>query len=104
MLPPAISTTRAGCVFAGASLQRAGARRLAIEGRASPRKPSVAIESEIVGGAELGGGVALEGEEGVVPDHAVAVVGDADELASSGFDLDADAAWLRRRASSRAVP
>ena len=46
---------------------------------------------QIVGGAELGGGVALEGEQGVVPDHAVAVVGDADELAAAGFDLDADA-------------
>ena len=46
---------------------------------------------EIVGGAELGGGVALEGEQGVVADHAVAVVGDADEFAAAGFDLDADA-------------
>ena len=46
---------------------------------------------EVVGGAELGGGVALEGEQGVVVDHAVAVVGDADELAAAGFDLDADA-------------
>ena len=46
---------------------------------------------EVVGGAELGGGVALEGEEGVVLDHAVAVVGDADEFAAAGFDLDADA-------------
>ncbi len=46
---------------------------------------------EVVGGAELGGGVALEGEECVVLDHAVAVVGDADELAAAGFDLDADA-------------
>jgi hypothetical protein len=35
--------------------------------------------------------VALEGEESVVADHAVTVVGDADELAASGFDLDADA-------------
>jgi hypothetical protein len=46
---------------------------------------------EFVGGAELGGGVALEGEKGVVADHAVAVVGDADELAATGFDFDADA-------------
>ncbi len=35
--------------------------------------------------------MALEGEEGVVADHAVAVVGDADELAAAGFDFDADA-------------
>ena len=46
---------------------------------------------EIVGGAELGGGVALKGEECVVAHHAVAVVGDADELAAAGFDVDADA-------------
>ena len=39
----------------------------------------------------LRGGVALEGEESVVLDHAVAVVGDADEFAAAGFDLDADA-------------
>ena len=35
--------------------------------------------------------MALEGEESVVFDHSVAVVGDADELAASSFDLDADA-------------
>jgi hypothetical protein len=35
--------------------------------------------------------VTLEGEEGVVADHSVAVVGDADELSSAGFYLDADA-------------
>src|SRR5260370_18322325 len=46
---------------------------------------------EVVGGAELRGGVALEGEEGVVLDHAVAVVGDADEFPASGFYFDADA-------------
>src|SRR5258708_1806217 len=46
---------------------------------------------EVVGGAELRGGVALEGEESVVLDHAVAVVGNADELAAAGFDFDADA-------------
>ena len=35
--------------------------------------------------------MAFEGEEGVVGDHAVAVVDDADELAATGFNLDADA-------------
>ena len=33
----------------------------------------------------------LEGEEGVVPDHAMAIVGDANELAATSFDFDADA-------------
>ena len=63
----------------------------AMEGSASPRKPRVAMESRSSRGAEFGGGVALEGEQGVVADHAAAVVGDADELAAAGFDLDADA-------------
>ena len=59
---------------------------------------------QVVGGAELRGGVALKGEQGVVADHAVAVVGDADELAAAGFDLDADAGRCRRRWSFRAAP
>ena len=46
---------------------------------------------EVVGGAKFGGGMALEGEQGVVAVHALAVVGDADEAAATGFDLDADA-------------
>jgi hypothetical protein len=45
---------------------------------------------QVVAGADLGGSVALEGQQGVVADHADAVVGDADELAASGFDFDAD--------------
>jgi hypothetical protein len=35
--------------------------------------------------------VALESEQSIVLDHAVAVVGNADELAAPGLDLDADA-------------
>ena len=35
--------------------------------------------------------MALEGKQGVVLDHAVAVVGDADEFAAAGFDFYADA-------------
>src|SRR5581483_4347874 len=46
---------------------------------------------EIVGGAELAGGVALEGEERVVVGHAVAVVNDADHAPAAGFGFDADA-------------
>jgi hypothetical protein len=45
---------------------------------------------KIVGGADFGGGVAFEGEEGVIADHAATVVGDADEAAATGFDFDAD--------------
>ena len=46
---------------------------------------------QFVGGAQLRGCVTLEGEERIVAIHAVAVVGDADELAAAGFDFDADA-------------
>src|SRR5579871_637666 len=80
----------AGVVFGGAGLEGEtgdagdGWKGLAAEAECCDRQ-------EVVGGAEFAGGVALEGEEGVVLDHAVAVVGDADELAASGFDLDADA-------------
>src|ERR1700741_4401702 len=35
--------------------------------------------------------MSLEGKQGVVAHHAVAVVRDADELAAAAFDLDADA-------------
>ena len=50
---------------------------------------------EIVRAAELRGGVALEGKERVVPPHAMAVIDDADELASAGFHLNADAGGSR---------
>ncbi len=33
----------------------------------------------------------FEGEQSIVADHAMAVVGDADEFAAAGFDLDTDA-------------
>jgi len=39
----------------------------------------------------LGGGVALEGQQSVVAAHAASVVAHADELAPARLDLDADA-------------
>ena len=45
---------------------------------------------EIVGGAQLAGGVALEGEQRVIVGHAVAVVDDANHALAAGFDFDAD--------------
>ena len=39
--------------------------------------------------------MALEGKQGVIADHAMAIVGDADELAAAGFDVDADAGGSR---------
>jgi hypothetical protein len=34
--------------------------------------------------------MALEGQQGIVTDHATAVIGDLDELFASGFDLNLD--------------
>ena len=90
MLPPAISTRVPEAFFGDAGLELQA-------GDAGDGGQGFAAEAEgcdgeqVVGGAELGGGVAFEGEQRVVADHAVAVVGDADELAAAGFDLDADA-------------
>ena len=95
MLPPAISTRVP--VFGGGRLRVGGAGFEGDAGDGGDGGEGLAAETEggdgeeVVGGAELGGGVAFEGEEGVVADHAVAVVGDADELAAAGFDVDADA-------------
>ena len=50
---------------------------------------------QVVSGAQLGGGVALEGQQGIVAVHAVAVVCDADQPPSAGLDLDADAVGAR---------
>ncbi len=75
-----------------------GGAGLEIEARdGRDRRERFAAEAErrdgkqIVGGAELRSGVALEGEQRVVAYHAAAVVHDADELAAAAFDLDADA-------------
>ncbi len=46
---------------------------------------------QIVCGAQLRGGVALKGQQRVVAVHAIAVIGDADQLAAAGFDFNADA-------------
>jgi len=46
---------------------------------------------QIVGRANFGGCVTLEGEQGVVAHHAATVVGNADEAATASFDFDADA-------------
>ena len=50
----------------------------AMEHRASPRKPRVATRSRSSKLADLRGRMLVEGEEGIVPPHAAAVVGDRD--------------------------
>ena len=68
-----------------------------IEGSASPRKPSVAIDEEIVA-VELRGGVALDREFEVGARHALAVVGDTDQSAAAavGEYVDARRAGVER--------
>ena len=81
---------------AGSHLRRRGSRAsrretLAMEGRASPRKPRVAMESRSSEVRSLEVAWRSKASRASSLDHAVAVVGDADELAAAGFDLDADA-------------
>ena len=47
---------------------------------------------QIVGGAQLGSGVAFEGEQRVIAIHSVAVVGNANQLPSARLNLDSNAA------------
>ncbi len=49
---------------------------------------------EVIGGAELGGGVSLKGEEGVIANHADAIIGDADKLAAASLNVDTDSGGL----------
>ena len=90
MLPPAISTNVPRYFFDCAGFERE-AGDAGDGGKGFAAEPEGGDGEQVVGGAEFGGGVAFEGEEGVVLDHAVAIVGDADELAAAGFDFDADA-------------
>ena len=77
---------------------------LAMDGRASPRKPWVATACEVLEGPELGGGVALDRKSGVLPAHARAVVPDADQRLAARLDLDARRCGPRRRGRSRRAP
>ena len=66
----------------------------AIEGSASPRKPSVAMWVEVAVG-DFRGRVALDAELEIGGVHADAVVADPDEVAPAGLDRDLDAARAR---------
>ena len=90
ILPPAISMRVPEVFFGGAGFE-VEARDAGDGGQGFAAEAEGSDGEQVVGGADFGGGVALEGEEGVVADHAVAVVGDADEFAAAGFDFDADA-------------
>ena len=63
----------------------------AIEGSASPRKPIVPIERQVLERADLGRRVPLEGQPRVPGRHAGAVVHDLDPRDPPAFDVHADA-------------
>ena len=79
-------------------------------GDAADRGQRLAAEAEradaeqVVGVAELAGGVAGEGQRQVVGGDAAAVVDDADQLGAALLDLDVDAAGCPRPRSFPAVP
>ena len=87
-LPPAISTRVPGRFTVRACFQHEA--RNGGDGR-----QGFAAEAECGDGqkiahvAEFAGGVAFEGEQRVVAEHAAAVVGDADKLPAARFDVDA---------------
>ncbi len=53
-------------------------------------KPERGDGEQILDVAQLAGGVALEGQQGVVAQHAAAIVDDADQAPAAGFDFDAE--------------
>ena len=79
---------RAGGLLGGAGFEQQardggdGGQRLAAEAERGDGE-------QILDVAQLAGGVALEGQQGVVAQHAAAIVGDADQAAAAGFHFDA---------------
>ncbi len=94
IFPPAISIDRSGGVFRRVGLQAqaadGGDRRQRLAAKAEGRDGQ-----QVVGIADLRGGVALEGQHGVVAHHAATVIGDLDELLAAGFDVHTDAPRAR---------
>src|SRR5581483_2375746 len=78
ILPPAISM-RVPVVSSADRVSSSRRETLAMDGSASPRKPSVA----------------LEGQQRVVAQHAAAIVDDADQAAPAGFHFDPDLSGAR---------
>ena len=85
---------RSGRVFRGVRLQPQPAHRRDGRQRLAAKAQSRNVQ-QVVGVANLRGGVALEGQHGVVAHHAAAVVGHLDELLAAGLNVDADAARAR---------
>ena len=79
-------------------------------GDAADRRQGLAAKAEradaeqVVGVAQLAGGVAGEGERQVVGVDAAAVVDDADQLGAALLDVDVDARCCRRRRRFPATP
>ena len=94
ILPPAISTV-VPVVSSAARVSSSRRDTEAMDGRASPRKPESGDGEQVVDIAQLAGGVALEGEQGVIAQHAAAIVGDADKPPPAALDVDADVGGAR---------
>ncbi len=78
----------------GRRLQLEAAHRRDRGQRLAP-EPEGADAHEIVGRADLAGGVPVEREQRVLAPHALAVVGDADQRLAAGLDGDRHRAGLR---------
>ena len=81
---------RPGSVFRGVRLQAQAADRSDRGQRLSAKAQGGDVQ-QVVGIADLRGGVALEGQHGVVAHHAAAVVDDLDQLLASRLDVHANA-------------
>ncbi len=79
--------TGTGGLVAGVSFERESGNG-GNGGEGLTAKAESAALLEVVDGSELGGSVALEGEKCIVAHHAATVVGNADEAAAAGLDLD----------------
>ncbi len=95
-----VENLAAGDFDAGSGVRRGGFSGSCFQGHAGYRgdggqrlaaKAEGGDGEQVVGGAQLGCGVAFEGQQGIVAVHALAVVGDADEAAAAGLDFDANA-------------
>ena len=93
-LPSCDFDDRAGSVSSGVCLQTQAAHRC--DGRQCFAAKSEGCDIEqVVGIADFRRGVTLEGEHSVVVQHAPTIIDDLDKLASTGLDVDANAARTR---------
>ena len=93
---------RAGRLFGRARFEQQPRHR-SDGGQRFAAKPERRDGKQVFDVAQLAGGVALEGQQRVVAQHAAAVVGDADQAPAAALDIDANVGGARRRANFRAA-